>query len=132
MKAKASLGSRIKQFREEKGMTASQLAAKASISKSYLSELESGIDKKPSAERLYAIAKALGVAMSDLLGRPILIDPKTTRPPSLLAYAKKKGLPDADIEMLAQIQFRGDPPKTPERWDFIYQAIRNSESMDKK
>ena len=38
---------------------------------------------------------------------------------------------EADIEMLASIEFRGEKPKTPERWAFIYQAIRNSVAMDK-
>lgn len=39
-------------------------------------------------------------------------------------------VPEADIEMLSQIQFRGEPPKSLECWEFIYQAIRNSEAMD--
>jgi XRE family transcriptional regulator, master regulator for biofilm formation len=66
-----TIGQRIRQFRQERNMTASQLAEKAGISKSYLSELETGTGtgQNPSAPRLYDIAKALGVAMSDLLGR---------------------------------------------------------------
>ena len=68
--------------------------------------------------------------MSDLLGRPIIIEPTRERPPSLLQFAKQAGLPEADIEMLAGIEFRGERPRTPERWAFIYEAIRNSERMD--
>lgn len=132
MTRKAGVGSRIKEYREDRGMTASQLAAKSGVSKSYISELEndSGTGKHPSADKLYAIAKALGVAMSDLLGRPIITNPVSKHPPSLLAFAKQAKLPQADIEMLARIQFRGEPPKTQERWEFIYQAIRNSTAMD--
>jgi transcriptional regulator with XRE-family HTH domain len=130
---RASIGSRIKKYREEKGMSATELANKAGVSKSYLSELESAKEgvKKPSAEVLYAIGKALGVAMSDLLGRPIITAPRSNPPASLTRFAKQHPqIPEADIEMLSQIQFRGAPPKTAERWEFIYQAIRNSEAMD--
>jgi transcriptional regulator with XRE-family HTH domain len=128
----ASIGRRIRRYRKEKGLTLAELASKAKVSKSYLSELENGAGnhKRPSAETLYRIGKALGVAMSDLLGRPLIIEPKTTKPASLLEFAKKRKLPVSDIEMLASIQFRGNAPKTPERWEFIYQAIRNSAAID--
>jgi transcriptional regulator with XRE-family HTH domain len=130
---KGSIGSRIKKYREEKGMSATELAQKAGVSKSYLSELESAKEgvKNPSAEVLYAIGKVLGVAMSDLLGRPIITAPRATPPASLRRFSEQHpSIPEADIEMLSQIQFRGSPPRTVERWEFIYQAIRNSEAMD--
>lgn len=134
MTTKESVGSRIRKFREEKGMTATELAEKARVSKSYLSELESengDAKKKPSGEMLYDIAKALGVAMSDLLGRPIITDAnRSPRPASLTKFGRLYKRPEADLQMLEQIQFRGDPPKTPERWLVIYQAIKGSESMD--
>jgi transcriptional regulator with XRE-family HTH domain len=114
-------------------MTASELAVAAGISKSYLSELESsnGDIRGPSGTTLYRVAKALGVAMSDLLGRPVIIEPKKRRPASLLKFARDHNLPEADVEMLANIAFRGEQPKTPERWAFIYQAIKNSAAMDR-
>jgi len=37
-----------------------------------------------------------------------------------------------DLQMLRTIRFRGEPPKTPERWRYIYNAIRTSESIDKE
>jgi transcriptional regulator with XRE-family HTH domain len=128
-----SVGSRIRKFRVEKGLSSSELAERAGVSKSYLSELESNTDgdKKPSAEVVYKIGKALGVAMSDLLGKPIITAPRTKPPASLLRFAKENpDIPQGDIEMLSQIQFRGAPPKSSQRWAFIYQAIRNSESID--
>jgi transcriptional regulator with XRE-family HTH domain len=128
-----SIGARIRRYREDRGMSATQLAERAEISKSYLSELENPGDgtKQPSADKLYAIADALGVAMSDLLGRRIIIAPPTTPPASLGEFiAVHPEIPEADVEMLSQIQFRGESPKSLERWEFIYQAIRNSEAMD--
>jgi transcriptional regulator with XRE-family HTH domain len=127
-----TVGTRIKRFREEKGLTASELAAKAKIAKSYLSALESGDahPRRPSGETMYRLAEALGVAMSDLLGRPILRSEHSERPESLIQFAEENDLPERDIEMLASIQFRGDQPQTPKRWEFIYEAIRNSKRMD--
>jgi transcriptional regulator with XRE-family HTH domain len=127
-----SIGQRIKKFREDRGITLSELAIKAKVSKSYLSELENatGNGQRPSGDVLYRLGKALGVAMSDLLGRPVITAPRRERPASLLKFAKQVNLPEADIEMLAGIQFRGEQPRTAERWAFIYQAIRNSEPMD--
>ena len=128
-----SIGERIKRYRKDRDMSATQLATRAGISKSYLSELENPKDgtKQPSADKLYLIADALGVAMSDLLGRRIITAPPTRRPDSLGAFMKAHPeVPEADIEMLSRIQFRGEPPRSLERWEFIYQAIRNSEAMD--
>jgi transcriptional regulator with XRE-family HTH domain len=130
-----TVGQRIKRFREELEITASELAEKAAVAKSYLSTLEHEEDhpnvRRPSADTLYRIAKELGVAMSDLLGRPIITEPQMGRSPSLLEFAKTRNLPEADIAMLAGIRFRGEEPKTPERWEFIYQAIKNSAPMDR-
>jgi transcriptional regulator with XRE-family HTH domain len=127
-----AIGRRIKRFREDKDMSGARLAELATISRSYLSELENGKGqhKRPSASVMYRLGTALGVSMSELLGRPLILETPTEPSDSLLAFAKQRGLPDADIDMLASIRFRGDSPRTPERWEFIYNAIRASASMD--
>jgi transcriptional regulator with XRE-family HTH domain len=129
-----AIGRRVKESREEKGITAAELAKASGISRSYLSELENGTGshKRPSARVLYAIGKALGVSMSQLLGRPLINEPATKPPPSLLKFQAEDNIPDNDIEMLASIKFRGDAPRTADRWRFIYQAIRNSSAMDRR
>jgi transcriptional regulator with XRE-family HTH domain len=130
-----TIGQRIRRFREERGLTPSALAEEAGVAKSYLSALENdhgGTNhRRPSADTLYRLAQVLGVAMSDLLGRPIITENASARPKSLVSFAKRRSLPEADIEMLAGIRFRGDEPQTPERWEFIYQAIKNSAPMDR-
>ena len=133
MTPQETIGQRIKRFREETGMSASELASVTGIAKSYLSALENSEDegkRRPGAETLYRIAEALGVAMSDLLGKPILTAARSARPESLEEFARQRDLPEADVEMLATIRFRGEEPKTPERWEFIYQAIKNSAPID--
>lgn len=129
-----AIGKRIREFREDKEITAAQLAKDAGISRSYLSELENGAGNhsRPSAQVLYALGKALGVPMSDLLGRPLIVDSANKPSASLLEFAEQEDLAQGDIEMLASIKFRGEAPRSPDRWRFIYQAIRNSSSMDRK
>lgn len=61
------LGSRIRQLRIKKNLTLSQLAERASISKSYLSYIERGVQKNPSIQILEKIAIILSVDVNKLL-----------------------------------------------------------------
>ena len=54
-------GFKIKQLRQEKGFSLSDLAQKTSISVSYLNEIEKG-KKYPQAEKIAVLAEALGVS----------------------------------------------------------------------
>lgn len=62
-----AVGARIRKVREAAGMTAATLAAKASVSRSHLSEVETG-GAHLSVSALHAIAKALKVSVGHLLG----------------------------------------------------------------
>jgi len=116
-------------------MTATQLAVKTGLSKSYISELEAGqpTARGPSAAVLYEIAKALEVAMADLLGKPVLVsaesEQKRARPTSLVDFGKRFNVPEPDLRMLESIKFRGGAPKTVEQWWVIYQAIKSSSEL---
>lgn len=68
MAPKAKFGMRIKDLRTEKEMTLDQLAEITKSSKSYIWELENKNPPRPSAEKLSAIAKALGVTVDYLFG----------------------------------------------------------------
>lgn len=52
--------------------------------------------------------------------------PSSDIPASLREFAEDEGLPDADVQMLASIQFRGEQPRTKERWRYLYTAISTS------
>lgn len=64
-------GIRLRQFREAKGLTLQQVADAVGCTKSYIWELEKREGQRPTAERLNAIGKLLGVTVQDLLGEPI-------------------------------------------------------------
>jgi transcriptional regulator with XRE-family HTH domain len=65
------MGQRIRERRKAKGLTLDQLAAKAECSKGYIWELENKNPPRPSAEKLAAIAFALGTTVDVLIGTPI-------------------------------------------------------------
>lgn len=128
----SGIGDRIKRFREDSGLSLSALAAKAGMSKGYLHRLEGGTtDARPSGKTLYALAEALGVTMSDLLGRKLLVQSKSDIALELRQFAEEEGLPETDVLMLASIEFRGEAPRTKERWRYIYNAIETSRGLDR-
>ena len=58
----------VKRLREGKDWTQAELAAKAKVSRPYITMLESGTRKTPSLVALQRLAKALGVPVTELLG----------------------------------------------------------------
>ncbi|GEO85554.1 MULTISPECIES: helix-turn-helix domain-containing protein [Alphaproteobacteria] len=64
-----TFGKKIKELRTTKGLTLDQLATETGSSKSYIWELENKDPPRPSAEKLAAIAVALGVTTDYLIGR---------------------------------------------------------------
>jgi transcriptional regulator with XRE-family HTH domain len=64
-------GIRLRELREAKRLTLQQVADAVGCSKAYVWELEMREGQRPTAERLNAIGKLLGVTVEDLLGEPI-------------------------------------------------------------
>jgi transcriptional regulator with XRE-family HTH domain len=60
-----NLGKRVKQIREEKGMTQGDVATKLNITRSYISRVEKG-ERAPSVPRLEKLATALDVSVEEL------------------------------------------------------------------
>ncbi len=60
------LGDKIRELREEFGLTQGQLAGGASVSQGYLSQLENGDVKNPSAAVLLRVAQAMRVDPDEL------------------------------------------------------------------
>lgn len=126
------LGTRLKRYRKEMGMSQADLARKADVSAPYVSELEGGLGRRPSGEILLKLANTLDVTIAELLGQDIRPG-ETDSPvsdPSLLAFAEERKLAKADVAMLASIRFRGDPPRTARRWAMIYDTIIASRTFD--
>ena len=126
------LGQKIRQLREENGLSLNGLAEEASISKAYLSQLENDVSKQPSAEILLKIASALGVTIADLLDQPVRVYAEDFEdediPNALREFIDERGdaldIQKEDVRMLMNIRYRGNQPKAIEEWEHILQTIR--------
>ncbi|HHW37895.1 MAG TPA: helix-turn-helix domain-containing protein [Bacillales bacterium] len=65
------IGKRIQTIRKEKGLSLSDLAAKAGIAKSYLSSIERDIQSNPSVHFLEKIAAVLDISVQSLLNAEV-------------------------------------------------------------
>jgi len=63
--ARLLLGLKIKKYRQKQGLSLSDLAQRAGVSVSYLSEIEKG-KKYPKLEKLFSLSESLGISYNDL------------------------------------------------------------------
>ncbi|MCM3767932.1 helix-turn-helix domain-containing protein [Neobacillus niacini] len=64
------IGKRIKRLRQEKGFSISELAKRADVSISYLSQIEREIQSNPSLQFLIKVSIPLETTIEYLLGNP--------------------------------------------------------------
>jgi transcriptional regulator with XRE-family HTH domain len=124
------LGHRIRFLRTGKGWSLGDLAKKCGLSKAYLSDLENAEAGKPNIQYIYAVSLALGVTLSELLEenktRSEATRPKRKEsdlPSGLKEVQLELGLSDDDVEMLSQVNFRGNRPRDKEGWRFLIEAL---------
>lgn len=89
-----AFGARLRQFREAKGLTLQQVADAVGCTKAYIWELEKREGQRPTAERLNAIAKTLGVTLPDLLGESA--EGVEATPEDVVFFRNYVGLSDVD------------------------------------
>ena len=118
---KESFGIRVREKRQEEGMSQAMLAEKAGISRNYLSQIERGEAVNLSWLVKKQLADRLGIAIEKAPDEAAMLD---NLPPGLRAFAEDKGLPEADILMLARLEYRGQKPTTAEQWKVLYNIIR--------
>jgi transcriptional regulator with XRE-family HTH domain len=105
-----SLGSTIRAYREQAGLSQRQLAAMAELHHSLLARIESGEVEKPGAELLQRLSDTLEIDAQELLGfigvRPTLPEPHTY-------FRKEFGVSDKEArEIVRHINERyGKQPK---------------------
>jgi len=63
----ATIGENIKKVRNKLGLTQDDLVRKSSVKHTTLTKIESNVVIKPSVQTVAKIAKALGVAMEELI-----------------------------------------------------------------
>jgi transcriptional regulator with XRE-family HTH domain len=86
------IGKRIRDLREERGLTQREVARRAGLTPSGVGFIENGQTQNPSAETVVAIARALGVRVEALLGEPVPLG-EAPPPPGLPVWA---AMPDVN------------------------------------
>jgi transcriptional regulator with XRE-family HTH domain len=90
------LGISLRQRRQALSLSLSQLADSTGLHKSFLSRLESGVVRQPSADSLQRVAAALGLPETEVFG--LLDDRARGQLPALQPYLRAKyDLPDEAI-----------------------------------
>ena len=129
---KQIFGLKIKEIRQEKGITYQQLREETGLSVSYLSEIENG-KKYPKSDKIMLLSKALKVQYDDLVSLKV---PKKLQPISDLVQSdffrafplKEFGLdPQKLVEIVSQ-----DPTKVNAFINTILQISRNYELKNEK
>jgi putative transcriptional regulator len=69
-KSPSALGRRIRELREDRGISANALSIKAGLARAHLNSLENGQIQSLNIDTLEKVAAALGVAPADLLTPP--------------------------------------------------------------
>lgn len=104
--AQKELGPRLREVRDRRGRSLSDVAGEAEISSAYLQKLEAGGVKQPSPNILYALAKALKVEYAELMRLAGYVTPRDSRAKKRtneLTYAlSSEPLTDDEASQLAQ------------------------------
>jgi transcriptional regulator with XRE-family HTH domain len=85
----SSLGRTLKTTREEFSLTLKEVEVSTGISNAYLSQLENGKIKKPSASVLYKLSEVYRIKLDVLLAAAGIIDPTSVAEPSLSELEKE-------------------------------------------
>ena len=97
----SAFGVRLRRLREAKKLTLQQVADAVGCTKAYIWELEMKDGQRPSAERIQAIAKVLGVTMEDVMGEPIAQVPQAS-PEDVSFFREYAGMTDEEKDRYRQ------------------------------
>jgi transcriptional regulator with XRE-family HTH domain len=132
----ASVGDRIREIREELGLTLEKLADKTGISKGFLSDVETG-KRDISSEYLLKIADAMGASLDYLLRgensnssntrqKPVEIPSELSEAAQQLklSYAQTLELLEANHSVVARRSTKSLKRFGVDDWKELYKAIR--------
>jgi transcriptional regulator with XRE-family HTH domain len=122
--AATQLGQRVREARRRHGWSLAEVAARAGLSRAYISAIERGRSKRPGADALQRLEDVLGPL------RDAPTAPNIAVPVGLRQFARDRKLSDTEVRMLASLRIRGQQPISRERWTFIYDALLASEAID--
>ena len=95
----SAFGARLRRLREAKKLTLQQVADEVGCTKAYIWELEMKDGQRPSAERVQALARVLGV--TDVMGEPIKEAPNAS-PEDVAFFREYVGMTDEEKDRYRQ------------------------------
>lgn len=130
----ASIGDRIREIRDVRGMSLEKLASAAEVSKGFLSDLENS-KRNASSENLLKLANALGASLDYLMRgdahvveeiKPVQIPPELSIAAQQmnLSYSQTIALLDAHRSVVARRSNKTNKTFTTKDWVALHQAIR--------
>ena len=131
-----TVGDRIREIREELGLTQDQLASRAGISKGFLSDVENN-KRNLSSKNVLGIANAVGTSVDYLLRgataemaisqEPIVIPPELSRAAEELGltYSQAIDVLEAHRSVIARRSHTGLRKLSVEDWKNLHKAIKD-------
>lgn len=96
-----TLGTRLRRLREAKGMTLQQVADAVGCTRGYIWELEMKDGQRPSAERVFLLAKTFGVTVEDLMEEAPR-EAHEAKPEDVAFFREYAGMTDEEKERYRQ------------------------------
>jgi transcriptional regulator with XRE-family HTH domain len=120
------LGARLRERRLAAGLTPSEAARRAGVSRSHIYHLEEGSVTHPSALVLGRLADAIGVTLYDLLGpsrstRPAEAD---ALPQALVAYLEATQVEEPVAAALRAVAWHCSGVTTERDWAYLAESLR--------
>lgn len=97
----SAFGNRLRRLREARKLTLQQVADAVGCTKAYIWELEMKEGQRPTAERVQALARVLGVKMEDVMGEAIEEAPQAS-PEDVQFFREYVGMSKADKQRYRQ------------------------------
>jgi XRE family transcriptional regulator, regulator of sulfur utilization len=115
------LGERLRELRQQQGLTLLQLSQQTSLSVSYLSDLERG-RTNPSIDTLERIANSYKMLLGELVAGADgwQMNPQQGLDPGLQELLEKGAINLATAQDLSRIELRGKRPQTADEWQELY------------
>lgn len=109
-------GGVVRDRRRAEKLSQSDLAEQVEISRNYLSQIERGEATNLSWNVRIRLCNSLGIQDDGEVSKLL--------PESLQAFAARSKIPPDDLQMLANLKYRGKQPDTPEKWEMLYNVIK--------
>lgn len=121
-----SVGQRIKELREQVGLSQQELALRAGVTRSLVYKIEEGSANNPTLDKLRKIAAALNGSVAYIIGEGHPISD------SLRKLALRDNIVYKELDTLILMNFEGKQLTTVEEWDHLLRSAKKFPKLYKR